>query len=289
MSGARVDHDRLFKELITTFFEEFMMLFFPNAYEHIDFKELRFLSQEIFTDVTEGEKHVVDLLVETKLKGEESLVIIHVEPQSSPQKNFNERMFIYFSRIFQKYRRKILPIAIFSFDAPRDEPNSIELDFSFAKVLSFNYQTIELKKQNWRTYLREENPVAAALLSKMGYTDDERIEVKKEFFRILIRLELDKAKESLITGFFESYLKLNEEEERQFKEEVHAMNPKESEKIMEIITSYEKKGREQGMEQGMELKSIEVAIRMLEKNMLVDEIAEITGLSLEKVESLKRN
>ncbi|WP_088076999.1 hypothetical protein [Litchfieldia alkalitelluris] len=59
------------------------------------------------------------------------------------------------------------------------------------------------------------------------------------------------------------------------------MNPKESEKIMEIITSYEKKG--------MELKSIEVARRMLEKNMSLDEIAEITGLSLEKVESLKRN
>ncbi|MBU9724235.1 transposase [Bacillus alkalicola] len=74
---------------------------------------------------------------------------------------------------------------------------------------------------------------------------------------------------------------MNEEEERQFKEEVHAMNPKESEKIMEIITSYEKKG--------MELKSIEVARRMLEKNMSLDEIAEITGLSLEKVESLKRN
>lgn len=42
-----VDHDRLFKELIQTFFEEFILLFFPNMYEHIDFRHLSFLSEEL--------------------------------------------------------------------------------------------------------------------------------------------------------------------------------------------------------------------------------------------------
>ncbi|TCP18993.1 hypothetical protein EV207_1681 [Scopulibacillus darangshiensis] len=32
----KIDHDRLFKELIHTFFEEFMLLFFPSIYEEID-------------------------------------------------------------------------------------------------------------------------------------------------------------------------------------------------------------------------------------------------------------
>ena len=62
----QINHDRLFKELLETFFAEFMELFFPLAYEAIDFTQLRFLQQEIFTDVTAGERHQADLIVETR-------------------------------------------------------------------------------------------------------------------------------------------------------------------------------------------------------------------------------
>lgn len=109
------DHDRLFKELLETFLAEFMQAFFPEAYLAIDFGHVRFLQQEVFTDVTAGEKHEVDVLVETRLKGEEGLILVHIEHQGYIQKDFNERMFIYFSRLYEKYRRKILPIAIFTY------------------------------------------------------------------------------------------------------------------------------------------------------------------------------
>jgi hypothetical protein len=33
MNKNQIDHDRLFKELLETFFAEFMQLFFPNAYQ----------------------------------------------------------------------------------------------------------------------------------------------------------------------------------------------------------------------------------------------------------------
>ncbi|OSX53785.1 hypothetical protein B7H16_09530, partial [Anoxybacillus ayderensis] len=36
-----------FKELITTFFEEFLLLFFPHVHEHIDFQHVSFLSEEL--------------------------------------------------------------------------------------------------------------------------------------------------------------------------------------------------------------------------------------------------
>ncbi|BBW98424.1 hypothetical protein GsuE55_32570 [Geobacillus subterraneus] len=98
MSETRIDHDRLFKELLSTFFEEFVLLFFPRVYEHVDFNHLSFLSEEVLTDVTAGEKHRVDLLIETKLKGEDGLIIVHIEHQSYIQPAFSERMFIYFSR-----------------------------------------------------------------------------------------------------------------------------------------------------------------------------------------------
>jgi hypothetical protein len=281
-----IDHDRLFKELLSTFFEEFIMLFFPNAYEEIDFHNFRFLSEEIVTDVTEGEKYRLDLLVETKLKGEDGLIVIHVESQAQYQHNFNERMFIYFGRLFEKYRRKILPIAIFSHDLKRKEPDSFSMDFPFLSVLDFRFLTIQLKKENWRNYLRQDNPVAAALLSKMGYTEREKTELKVEFLFMLLRLKLDPAKQILIMGFFDTYLQLTEEEEQKVIVEVRAMSAKEADKVMEIINSYERRGRELGKEEG-KLEAIRtVAKRMKEKGKTIQEIAEMTGLQIEEIERL---
>ncbi|WP_044736078.1 Rpn family recombination-promoting nuclease/putative transposase [Geobacillus kaustophilus] len=288
MSETRIDHDRLFKELLSTFFEEFVLLLFPRVYEHVDFHHLSFLSEEVLTDVTAGEKHRVDLLVETKLKGEDGLIIVHIEHQSYIQPTFSERMFIYFSRLFQKHRRRILPIAIFSYDATRGEPSSFTVEFPFLTVLDFRFLTIELRKLPWREYIRQDNPVAAALLSKMGYNEDERIEVKKEFLRMLIRLELDEAKQRLLFGFFETYLRLSEEEEIRLRNEVNTMEEKEAAKVMELIVSYEQRGMVKGMEKGMEKAKMDVAKRMLAKGYDADTIHELTGLPLEKIEQMKK-
>jgi hypothetical protein len=130
-----IDHDRLFKELIQTFFEEFILLFFPEMYDYIDFQHLSFLSEELFTDVTAGEKYRVDLLVETKLKGEDGLIIVHIENQSYVQPSFPERMFIYFSRLFEKYRTKIVPIAVLA--TMPSATNHPRLRFNFRLATSF--------------------------------------------------------------------------------------------------------------------------------------------------------
>ena len=57
LDRAMVDHDRLFKELISTFFLEFIDLFFPEVRDYIEAGSLDFLDKEIFTDVTSGERH----------------------------------------------------------------------------------------------------------------------------------------------------------------------------------------------------------------------------------------
>ncbi|KFZ42239.1 transposase [Anoxybacillus flavithermus] len=273
-----VDHDRLFKELIQTFFEEFIILFFPTMHEHIDFQHVSFLSEELFTDVTAGEKYRVDLLVETKLKGEDSLIIVHIENQSYVQPSFPERMFIYFSRLFEKYRKHIVPIAVFSYDTIRDEPSTFTLQFPFGHVLNFHFFTVELRKQNWRNYIRNDNPIAAALLSKMGYTESERVELKKQFLRMLVRMELDEAKQRLLFGFFETYVKLSDEEERRLRSEVNEMETKEKEQVLGLMISYERQGMRQGMKHLIQT--------MVKKGMSVKDIANVTDLTEEEVKQL---
>lgn len=202
------------------------------------------LNEEIFTDILKGDKRRVDLLVETKLKGEDGLIVVHVEAQAYEQKNFNERMFIYFSRLYEKYRKKILPIAVFSYDTIREEPHTFNLGFSFFDVLTFQFHKVELKKKHWRDYIKQDNPVAAALLSKMGYSESEKIQVKKEFLRMLVRLELDPARAHLIAGFFDTYLILGAEEEEQLQQELKSLDQSEEAKIMELKTAWEKQAEE---------------------------------------------
>ncbi len=78
-------------------------------------------------------------------------------------------------------------------------------------------------------------------MSKMGFTPEEKIQIKLEFISMLLRLELDPARMKLLTGFFESYLSLNREEEKVFNNEIKKLPPEEVKKVLEITTSWHEK------------------------------------------------
>lgn len=291
------NHDQLHKELIQTFFKEFLEVFFPYVHEHLDFHAIKPISEEVYTDVLEGKTRRLDIVVETKLKRQDVIVIIHIEPQSYLQTNFHERMFRYFSLLYNKYRRPIVPIAVFTYPG-NWEKNEYKMELPFFHVLTFNFLTLHLRTKNWRDYLRTDNPIAAALLSQMGYQEDEKIEVKKEFLRMLTRMELDPARQRLIYGFFERYLTLSNEEEARLMKEISELP--EAEKILEIPISYEEKGKEIGKEIGKkigkkigkeigkELGKKEVAIEMLKKGLSMELISEVTQLDIQEIEELKK-
>ncbi len=246
-----IDHDRLFKELIQTFFWEFIELFLPEVLEYVTQDSLNFLTEEIFTDVTTGDKRRVDLLAQVKWRGEDSYFLIHLENQAYNQKEIERRMFHYFARLDSKFLMPIFPIVIFSYDEPkRPEKSQYLVNFPHRKILEFNYVAIQLNNLNWRSFLNKPNPVAAALMAKMNFQPEERIKVKLECLRMLVTLQLNPAKIELISGFIDTYIKLNTTEEQELNAELHQANLIEEEKIMEIVTSWMEKGIEKGIEQG---------------------------------------
>jgi flagellar biosynthesis/type III secretory pathway protein FliH len=174
-------------------------------------------------------------------------------------------MFRYFCHLYLKHRKPILPIAVFSYDEPRDEPDTFHMTFPFFDTLRFHFLPIVLKKRNWRDFLKQNNPIAAALMAKMGYNEDEKVQMKKEFMRMMITFELNEAKSQMLMGFFESYLVLNEDEERQFQKEIKNLVPEEATRIMEITTSWHKKGREEGREEGRKKGQVDLICKFLTK------------------------
>lgn len=281
-------HDQLFKQLIHTFFAEFLEEFFPEVHDHIEFSSIKPLSEEMFTDLHEGESRRADIVIEAKLKEQDTLIIIHVEPQSYTQPGFNKRMYNYFSLLYNKYRKPILPIAIFSYDNNWVERDEFIIDFPFFHVLTFNFLKLELRKMDWRKYINSSNPVAAALLSKMGYINEEKVQVKKEFLRMLVKMEIDPAKSTLINDFFETYLLLTKEEENVLMEEINQLSQDESERIYRLPNSWWEKGRREGIQEGHQTEKEKIARGMLKEGLSIDLIAKVTHLSQEEIVQLKR-
>ncbi|MGG3750348.1 DUF4351 domain-containing protein, partial [Heyndrickxia faecalis] len=140
-------------------------------------------------------------------------------------------------------------------------------------------------------YIRSNNPVAAALLSKMGYTEKERVQVKLEFLRMLARMELDPAKMRLLYGFFDYYLKLNEKEEAEVMENIKMLDPDEAEQVLKLPNSYfdrgYKKGKEEGREEGEE-RLRRFIVNLLKNQVDVKVIAQASGLSEDEIMKIKR-
>ncbi len=247
------NHDRLFKELITTFFVEFIELFFPEVRGYLEVDSIEFLDKEVFTDVTSGERHEVDIIVKARFRGLATYFLILVENQAKRVKTFGKRFFKYFARLYEEHDLPVYPIVLFSFDRPLYAEQSTHIiEFPDLKVVEFNYRVVQLNQLRWRDYLQHDNPVASALMAKMKMTPQERKRVKYECFNLMATLELDPARLQLIAGFVDAYLKLNPEEEMWFMAEIEKLEPFKKEVIMETLTTWEQRGLEKGLQQGLE-------------------------------------
>ena len=285
-----IDHDRLFKELISTFFVEFLELFFPEVIAYLDSNSLIFLDKEVFTDVTSGEKHEADLVVKAKFRGKDSFFLINVEPYADNRGEVGRKMFQYFARLFEKHQLPVYPIALFSYSEPlRLEPDVYRVEFPDRTVLEFKYQVVQLNRLYWRDFLERSNPVASALMSKMRIRPEERPKVKAECLRLLATLKLNPAKMQLISGFVDTYLRLNQEEQRVFEEKITEFQPEQKEGVMEIVTSWMEQGIEQGIERGEKREALSLILRQLTRRVGVispELESQIQELSLTELETL---
>ncbi|MDZ8141057.1 MAG: Rpn family recombination-promoting nuclease/putative transposase [Nostoc sp. DedQUE04] len=275
-----IDHDRLFKELLSTFFIDFLDLFLPQVASQIDRNSIQLLPQEVFNDVTSGEKKEIDLLAQVRYQQQDTRFLIHVENQSYTETAFAKRMFKYFARLHEKYDLPIYPVVIFSFDEPkRAEPQNYRVTFGDLKVLEFQFVAIQLNRLSWRDFLTQPNPVAAALMSKMNIRREERPQVKAECLRLLATLKLDPAKMQLISGFVDTYLRLDDTEKQVFQAAISTMGLDEQEEIMEIVTSWQQEGAQKTRQ--------EIALNLLREGLAIEVITRVTGLTVEQVQQLQ--
>ena len=193
---------------------------------------------------------------------------------------------IYFSQLHRIYQLPVYPIVIFSHRSPREDGDrTYKVEFSDWEVLRFNYRAIRLNHLNWQEYAQLRNPVASALMAKMKMKRQERPLVKLECLKQMARLRLNQAQAKMISGFVDTYLRLEGQEEEVFQAELDRIEPSEKEVVMEVVTSWMEEGIERGIERGersLILRQLHRRVGSLSQGIQ----AQVELLSLERLEAL---
>src|SRR5258708_7928537 len=105
-----------------------MAFFFPHAHAEIDWSRgFEFLDKELQQIVREAEqgRRTVDKLVKVWLRdGQEKWILIHVEVQSQEESDFPLRMYVYNYRVFDRYNRIVVSLAILGDERAGWRPDS---------------------------------------------------------------------------------------------------------------------------------------------------------------------
>ena len=223
-----INYDAQWKLVIEAYFEEFIAFFLPTLYPLVDFgidpvyldKELHELVADKITGLREGDK-----LVKVFLKsGLERWIFVHIEVQSYPDNEFDLRMFSYYYRIWDRYGRDIVALAIFT------ERHKLPIMYkveNYGTELIYKYNHYYIKSQEEKELLKSENVFAIVVLASLYSLQSKRKKAYKQrlMFKLkLIRLLLERGYSHLdirkLFIFIQNILKLPPNLESQFKNEV---------------------------------------------------------------------
>jgi hypothetical protein len=286
-----VNHDALYKALLSAYIFEFIELFVPDLAGRVQRGRIEWLNTEAVAQEAGIPLQRGDLVAKIwLLDGSEAFVILHIEIQSWADPEIRRRMFFYFIHLLRRYRAPVYPILLATFADPlRPEPSEFHLDVAGRRVVSFWYHVVQLNRLEWRRYLRRREPLALALLARMGVQPQERVKVKLWCLRRLARLSLDREQTSLLWTFVETYLPLEAAEQVAFREAVEQLPRMKKEKTMQWPNQWIEEGMAQGVAQGMARGQAQFALRLLRRkfgDLPADLVAAIEALPADRLGDL---
>ena len=183
--------DSPWKDVLERYFEDFILFFFPQTHRRIDWtRKVEFLDKELLSVVGDAEigTRFADKLVKVYLlNGEENWILVHVEIQSQEEAEFALRMYTYNYRIYDRYKKFVVSLAILGDENPNWRPSQYNRQL-FGCGISFRFPVIKLLDYEQRLSELEQshNPFAtvviAHLQAKATASDSHRTQAAKTGF-----------------------------------------------------------------------------------------------------------
>lgn len=253
------DYDSPWKIAIDGYLPDFMAFYFPQIHADIDwsqgYESLDNEFQAIIRDADLG-KHRADKLIKVMtLEGTPKMVYIHIEVQSQVDSSFEQRMFTYNYRIFDKFGQFAVSLAVLADEHEHWQPNAFHFEqwgfsshtqFPIVKLLAYEDLLDELQASDNAFAIL----TAAHILTKRTKKQPQERLLKKI---ILVRLLYQNGwhKQRILDFFMiiDWLMHLPTEFTVQFKTELHRL---EEEDKMRYVTSIERLAMAEGIQQGIQ-------------------------------------
>lgn len=296
--------DLLWKGILEDVFEDFLCFFQPNARTLFDLSRgVEFLDKELEQlfppDGDLYQPKVIDKLAKVRtFLGEEKWVLIHVEVQGVYKKDFAQRMFAYFSRLYDKYQKPIAAFAILTEATRLKRIDRFELSF-LGTILSYQFNLYKIAWQNEQLLLASDNPFALVVLTakkaidaqkiRSGNRDEVLLEIKMGLAKLLLSKKITKDKIRVLMDFLKYYVRFDAKENNIiFEQKLEILTGRSNTMGIEelLLDRAKKQGIEQGIDLGIEKGIEQVALEMKREGLSLDQIAKFTKLSNKEIEEL---
>ncbi len=267
-AAATTDGDGGWKQFIQVkgMTEQFLQFYFPKVHREIDFGvPIEHLEQEfqgLFPDSETGGR-TVDKVLRVRWKGRgETLLLIHIEIQGQRRSNFAERMFTYYYRLVDRYRRPVTSLALLVDSQPRFRPSTFVHEAPGTRM-TFEFSTVKLLDfKTEAELLADPSPFALVSLIQLrklqAGTDANRIFVeKRELAREVFRRGYSAKQARHLFRFLDYIMKLPPELEQTLKQKL----VQKGQDTMTYISSIERFAMEEGIAKG----EAGVLLRLIER------------------------
>lgn len=282
------DYDSPWKLALTGFFRPLLELCFPRIATELDWgRGIEFLDtelHEILRESAEGRQQV-DKLARVYLEdGTTRRILVHVEVQHWPERDFEKRLFSYYTRLTQK-GEPVVTAAILADTDPKWRPARYEnemlgcgvrFDFPVCKLLDLLERREELE--------RSQSPAAVLVLAnwasqKMGLHDRERFGWKMRLMRSLYEKGFGRDHIVELYRLIDWLLELPAGAEQEFRTKIIQYD---QENIMPYVTSIERLAKAEGRQEGRQ-EGLEAGLRTM-REMIKDTLLARFGSVPEKLE-----
>jgi Domain of unknown function (DUF4351) len=257
MDSTKTPFDTPWKDILEAYFQEFIVFFFLEVHNQIDWtKGFEFMDGELqqLTKESETTRLHTDKLVKVYwLDGSEQLVFLHIEIQCQKEEIFPDRVFTYFARIRDKFKKTVVSLVVLGDDNKTWKPQSLEEELGGCR-LRFDFPTVKLLeyKEQREELADSMNPFAHVVLAHLAALATKRNNTnrRKEKFSLTKRLyekEFDRKDIINLFKFVDWVMTLPPELEASFQKDVTDL-----ERGLKVayITNIERSGIEKGRIQG---------------------------------------
>jgi hypothetical protein len=254
MEEPNTDYDSPWKNVIESYFPQFIAFFFPDVYGSLDWSRgFEFLDKELRQVVRDAElgKRFVDKLVKVyQLGGKETWILIHIEVQSQYEARFAERIYVYNYRIYDRYRRKVVSFVILADDRPSWRPSEFGYEI-FDMEVKFRFPVVKLLdlSQDWQALAESDNPFATVVMAHLKASQtrndrQERLQWKLSLTKALYQKGYQRQDILNLFDFIDWVMSLPSNLETEFWEEVYQL---EEETKMPYLTGVERRAIARGI------------------------------------------